>query len=78
MSTYQEVRFWSPTLGCDAARVSMVDDRGGEHYCIVPRVTGKEWRDLRASALEQVMEHIAWGNEPGLVDVDLLRQAGHA
>lgn len=72
--TYQEVRFWSPTLGCQAARVSMADGRGGEHYCIIPFEQGRPWREARAEALERVMEHIRWGKEPGEVKLAIREQ----
>ena len=67
MSGFQEMRFWSPTLGCDAARLSMTDERGSEYFMIVPREAGARWREKRAEAVEVIERAIHDGVEPGEV-----------
>ncbi len=67
MSVYSEYRHWSPTLGCDAVRLSMVDERGGEFYRIIPVVSGRGWRAARDEALEVIEDAIIRGAEPGEV-----------
>lgn len=69
---YQERRFWSIVLGCNAARISVPDANRDEHYAIVPMTgTGRENRALRMRVLEQLAEHIRQGSEPGEVEVNL-------
>ena len=67
MSVYREMRFWSPVLGCDAARLSMVDERGGEFWRVVPVSGGKAWREARDRALDAIEDAVARGDEPGEV-----------
>jgi hypothetical protein len=66
---YSEYSYWSPVLGCNAARVSMCDGRGSEYYRIVPRLSGKQYRELKAATLELLAAAIERGAEPGeLID----------
>lgn len=64
---------WSPTLGCEAARISLVDgDRGGEYWRVVPvdvERDGKRlrWSEWRAEVLEDLTAAIEAGAEPGEV-----------
>jgi hypothetical protein len=67
MSVYQEHRRYSVTLGCDAVRLSLVDDRGGEFYRVVPAVRGKKWREERDRVLDEIEDAIAAGCDPGEV-----------
>nr|WKF58815.1 hypothetical protein HUO10_003316 [Paraburkholderia busanensis] len=65
---YSEFRFWSPTLGCRAARVSMFNSNGAEFFCVVPMDgTGKQNKAERHKALEAIADAIENGSEPGVV-----------
>lgn len=66
-SRYSEFRFWSPLLGCEAVRLSMVDELGGEFYRIMARGSAREWRATREEALDDLAAAIAVGREPGEV-----------
>jgi hypothetical protein len=68
MAFYRAFHFYSPLMGCEAVRLSMVDARGGEFYRIVPRSDGKAWRDVRDRELDLIEDAIAGGAEPGEVD----------
>lgn len=64
---YREFRFWSPVLGRDAARVSVVGP-GGEYFSIIPMDgTGKQNRETRNAALDLIADAIEQGREPGEV-----------
>lgn len=65
MATYAEFDFWSPTLGAEAARLSMVNEAGEEFYAIVERSEGREWRQRKDRALEALTTAIDAGMEPG-------------
>lgn len=68
---FVEHRSWSVVAGCRVARVSMADDRGGEHYAILDaEMRGKDYRERRARALEAIEASIADGNDPGQVYVE--------
>ena len=72
MSTYSEIRFWSPTLGCDAARLSMVGEQNREYFRVVPVEMVRDrkklrWRDWRNENLEEIEAAIVRGDEPGEV-----------
>lgn len=70
--TYHEYRFWSAVLGCNACRLSIMDERGGEHYAIVPmNGSGKFNRRARMAALRLIAEHVQAGSDPGEVKVEL-------
>lgn len=67
---YSEYRFWSPMLGGDAARISMVDDRGGEFYQIIDAEgRGSTYRARREAAIEVIAQAIEMGLAPGQVMV---------
>lgn len=69
MTTFHEYRFWSATLGCDAARLAIMDSKGGEHFAIVPmNGSGKHNRAARMEALGAIAAHIDAGNDPGQVE----------
>lgn len=71
MSGYRENRFWSPMLGCNAARLSMADARGDEYFVIVPTDgTGSQWRARRGETLSVIMDAIDRGDGPGEVVMD--------
>ena len=70
MSGYSEFRHWSPLLGSEAARLSMVDARGGEFYCIVPvEYPARLYRERRDLALDAIEAAMAARREPGEVVV---------
>jgi hypothetical protein len=74
-----EFCFWSPILGCDAARISMVippstpgrprDPREGAEYftIIAADVPGGVCRERRRKAREAIEDAIARGLDPGEV-----------
>lgn len=69
MSGYSAHRYWSPMLGCDAVRLSMVDDRGGEFFKIIPvDAPGQPYRTARDAALDAIENAIAAGAQPGEVE----------
>lgn len=67
MSTYQEMRFYSPVVGAPVTRLSMADARGQEYFATIPRnVSGKTYREAREKALDAIMEAMD-EREPGEV-----------
>ena len=67
MSGYQEIRFYSPTIGAPVTRLSMADERGREYFSTIPRnVSGKTYRDNKERALNAIMDAMT-GHEPGEV-----------
>lgn len=69
MSGYREFVYWSPTLGRKAARLSMVDSRGGEFFAVVPADDVALYRKRRAEALDAIELAIAVGEPPGEVEL---------
>jgi len=68
MGGYVEFRHWSIVLGCDASRLSVFDARGQEYWRIVSRETsGKRYRELRQATVEELVDAIERGDEPGEV-----------
>lgn len=66
--TYRALRFWSPTTGCNAVRLSMYDARGGEHYAVIPQAgTGMQNKEARFAALDAIADAIEQGRDPGAV-----------
>lgn len=65
MAHYQELQSWSPTYGCEVARLSMADANGGEFYAILPIGEGASWRKLKQEALDVLSKAIEMGGEPG-------------
>jgi hypothetical protein len=66
----REFHFWSPVLGDRACRLSMPDERGGEHWMVVVRPThGREWRDVRRAAVEALCVAADAQLEPGEIVV---------
>lgn len=66
---YREFRFWSPFLGCPAARLSMADSHGREYFAIVPRETAVKYRDIKERALDAIEAAIEAELKPGEVKV---------
>ena len=65
---YQRLTYWSPMLGCEAERISMVDARGQEFFMIIPADTpGKALREARAKAIEAITAAIETGLSAGEV-----------
>ncbi len=65
---YNEFRFYSPILDAEAARLSIVNDRGEEFYAVVPcGDEGRVWRERREEVLNKVYAAILAGYEPGEV-----------
>ena len=81
MPRRHEFRFWSPILGCGAARISMVippstpgrprDPREGAEYftIIAADVPGSVYRERRRKACEAIEDAIARGLDHGEVIV---------
>lgn len=67
VSGYREFRFFSTWLDAEAARLSMVDDRGQEYYALVPATEGRRWREDRDAALERIEAAMAAREPPGEV-----------
>ncbi len=67
MSRASIFSFWSPTLGCDAVRLSMTDERGSEYFAVIPAFEGSDGRRRKTEALEAIQEAISRGLEPGRV-----------
>jgi hypothetical protein len=68
MATFAEYKFWSVILGCDAVRISMVDDHGSEFFKVVPIDNStKKYRDVRERVLEMIQDAIDRGDDPGEV-----------
>lgn len=71
MSVYHVFRYWSPTLGCEAAQVMLQreDGRGGllpgVWWKTVPH--GKGFREVRDRALDEIEAAITRGADPGEV-----------
>lgn len=63
---YTEYRFWSPMLGCDAVRLSMYDDHGGEFFMILK---DEQWRETRERGVRLIRQAIDAGLRPGEVRV---------
>jgi hypothetical protein len=60
------MRYWSPILGCEAARLSMANDRGSEYFTII-EAGGRGWREAREKALGRIEAAIEAEKEPGEV-----------
>lgn len=56
MSGFQEIRYYSPVLGCEAARLSMFDHNGSEFFIMLPVKTGKAWREDKMKAVEKIAD----------------------
>lgn len=68
MSGYYEFRFWSPTLGSDALRISLTDDKGSEYFVIIADPgTGKSYRQAKSDALDTLTAAIEQRLPPGQV-----------
>lgn len=67
MSGYSEYRYWSPTLGCDAARISMFDRHGKEFFMILPCEDARTYRVARETAVDAIATAIDIGCMPGEV-----------
>lgn len=62
-----EFTTWSPTLGCEATRISTADSLGQEYFAILPRTEGRAWREARQQAVEALAEAMERGLTPGEV-----------
>jgi hypothetical protein len=61
----REFNFWSPILGADAVRLSMVNERGEEYHCIIERLEGSAWKAAKTEACEALQQAIDEGVKPG-------------
>jgi hypothetical protein len=61
----REFNFWSPLLGADAVRVSMVDENGEEFFAIIEKTEGLRWRNDKREACEMLDQAIRAGLRPG-------------
>lgn len=69
---YQELTRYSSIHDCPVTRLSTVDDRNSEFFCIIARdERAKKWRKTRETALEQLYDAMQSGAEPGEVTVTL-------
>lgn len=69
MSTYQALRLYSITAGCEILRVSMCDERGGEFFVQINADMGaKALRQKKDEALDVIMDAMERGDEPGQVN----------
>jgi hypothetical protein len=67
---FAEFRYWSPLHYCNVARLSMVNDKGEEYFCIVPmRGTGKQNKMEKQRALDLIADAIENSAEPGPVSL---------
>lgn len=62
---YSEFISWSPVFGGECARVSMVNERGEEYFCLLAHTEGRGYTALRKRALEALTEAIEMGIEAG-------------
>ena len=60
-----ELQYWSPTLGCDAVRLSVAGDDGQEFFIITEMLTGRAYREMRQRAFVLLCEAIDSGQAPG-------------
>ena len=73
MSVYHVFRYWSPTLGGDAARVMLQREDGkggmlpGVWWKVVAVDGARGFRESRDRALDEIEAAIARGAEPGEV-----------
>ena len=58
MNIYQRLDYWSPTLGCEVSRISMVDKNGDEYFVTIPRESGRQFREAKDKALDALEEAI--------------------
>lgn len=64
---YQEFGpYYSPLKDCLVTRLSMADSKGGEFFVEVEG-QGKAYREAKVQALDDLMQAIALGLEPGKV-----------
>lgn len=57
--------FWSPILGADAVRLSMVNAEGSEYFAIIERLEGRAWQDRKREACEALKQAIDEGVRAG-------------
>lgn len=62
---YSVFESWSPTLGCDAQRISVADEQGLEYFVLGPKLDGRADRDFRNKALDVLRQAIEAGTGPG-------------
>ena len=55
---FHEFRHWSITLGEKAVRLSVFDERGQEHFEIIPDRGGREYREARDAALNRIADRM--------------------
>lgn len=69
VTTYRELRFYDGANDRQAVRLSVSDGRTGEFFMILPRESGRRWRERRSAALDAISEAIETGCEPGEVRI---------
>lgn len=63
---YSTFTAYSPIFDCETTRLSMVNERGEEFWCMLPnRTEGRAWRALKKEAVEVLTEAIKSGLEAG-------------
>lgn len=63
--TYQQIISWSPVFGGECARVSMVNERNEEFFCLLPFTDDKAYRLTRDKAIRVLSEAIGAGEPAG-------------
>lgn len=67
MTTYQEIRAYSPQFDCTTARISMADANNQEFFMLVPQRDARCRRAERYAAIEAIQEAMGMGLVPGEV-----------
>ena len=66
--TYSQIRYRTADYEHKLARISICDERGGEHFVVVHDNAGaKAFRERRDEAIELIADHIEAGYDPGEV-----------
>ncbi len=65
--TYQALRFYSPVRDANCERLSMADSAGREFFAVVEVRDAPGYREMKARALEKLLEAIMAGDAPGEV-----------
>ena len=64
---FSEFQYYSLLHDREMIRISMVNDRFGEFFMLIPAYEGKRYRERRDEALETIQSAIGAGLDPGEV-----------
>ena len=67
--SYVAYRYYDATLDREAERLSMPDPHGREFFATIEVVDAPSYRRNKAKALEQILDAILEGAEPGEVKI---------